>query len=127
MIISTIDNLLRPPLVGQGTKAEAAPAEAEAEAEAEPEPAGPPEHRTSMHIERALRPVITQLSKCVREAPKRPSSARLTVVLDGEGEVLAVETLPANVKPCVEPLVLSVPFPANRHGRRETLTYTIPR
>lgn len=107
-------------------QADATPAETEA-SEPEPEPAGPPEYRTTAHVEQALRPVIVKLSKCVREAPKRPNSARLTVVLDGDGEVLAVETLPPEVKPCVEPLVLSVPFPGNKHGRRETLTYTIPR
>jgi hypothetical protein len=107
------------------------PAEAAARAgepvEDEVQDEGPPEHRTALHLERALRPVAVPLSKCVRDAPKRPNSARLSVVLDGSGNVIALETLPAELKVCMEPLVRKVSYPANKFGRRETLTHTITR
>ncbi len=112
---------------------EGAEAQASAEPEASEAPApeeveeGPPEHRNAAHLERALRPVAAKLSECVRSHPKRPSSARLTVVLAGDGDVLAVETLPNELKSCMQPLVLGQPFPANKYGNRETLSTTIPR
>ena len=108
-----------------GENAEQKPAASEEPAE-EVE-AGPPEHRNASHVEQALRPVAPKLTECVRAHPKRPNSARLTVVLAGNGDVLAVETLPADLKSCMQPLVLSVPFPANKYGNRETLSTTIPR
>ncbi len=90
-------------------------------------PEARPEHRTAAHLEQALKPVVFQLSECVRAHPKRPGSARLTIVLAGDGDVLAMETLPAELKSCMRPHVLSVPFPANKYGNRESLTTTIPR
>lgn len=87
----------------------------------------PPEHRIALHLNQAIRPIIFQLSECVRAHPKRPSNARLTVVLAGDGELLAVETLPVDLKSCMQPLLLGVPFPANKYGNRETVTTTIPR
>jgi outer membrane protein assembly factor BamB len=94
----------------------------------EPEPKGPPEHLTHEHVRKALAPVEQQLSACVRNDPKRPLTARLTIVVDGNnGDVLAVQTLPASLKSCVEPIVLTVPFPATKYAKRETLTHTLTR
>jgi hypothetical protein len=89
---------------------------------------GPPERLNLEHVRTALLPVQEKLSQCVRSDPKRPPSARLTIVIDGaEGKVLAVKTLPETLNACVVPLVMNVAFPITRHGRRETVTYQISR
>jgi hypothetical protein len=94
----------------------------------EPARESPPEHLTLTHVKRALAPVLDKLSQCVRDDAKHPSSARLTIVVDGRsGAVLAVQTLPSSLEGCVRPLVLSVRFPATLTGRRETVTYQISR
>ncbi len=88
----------------------------------------PPERLTHEHIKKALKSVEEKLGLCIRNDPKRPLTARLTLVIDGHsGDVLAVQTLPESVKACVEPLILSVPFPATKYSRRETITYTLTR
>lgn len=89
---------------------------------------GPPERITHEHIKKALKPVEEKLGQCIRNDPKRPLTARLTLVIDGNtGDVLTIQTLPESVKACVEPLVLSVPFPATKFGKRETVSYTLTR
>lgn len=105
-----------------------APAPQTTPVEPAPVEEGPPERITQEHIKKALKPVAEKLSTCVRNDPKRPPSARLTIVIDGNsGDVLAVQTLPDSLKACVEPLVLSVPFPATKYGKRETVNYTLTR
>ncbi len=88
----------------------------------------PPARLTVEQVRKALKPVEEKLGLCIRNDPRRPLTARLTVVIDGEdGSVLAVQTLPPSLLECVQPLVLSVPFPATRYGKRETVTYTMTR
>lgn len=89
---------------------------------------GPPERLTLEHVKKALKPVEEKLGLCVRNDPKRPLTVRLTLVVDGNtGDVMAVQTLPESVLACVQPLVLSVPFPATKFGKRETVNYTLTR
>ncbi len=89
---------------------------------------GPPERLTLEHVKTALKPVEDKLSMCVRNDSKRPSTARLTLVIDGHtGDVMAVQTLPESLLACVQPLVLSMPFPTTRFGKRETVNYTLTR
>jgi hypothetical protein len=97
------------------------------ETESEPEPEGPPQRLTSVHVERALAPVRDQLSQCVRQDPKRPMSARVTIVVEGDGRVALVQTLPESLKACVEPLVRSAKFPETTWGKRDTVNTTITR
>lgn len=105
---------------------EAAPA---ADAVAEPPAAqeGPPAHLTSQHVEEALSPVRPKLSRCVREAPEHPASARLTLVIDGEGKVMDVRALPQSTQACARPLVESVQFPATKYGKRTIMSYSVTR
>jgi hypothetical protein len=114
------------PAEGEG---EAKPAEVEAKPVA-PAPVveeGPPARLTTAHVDRALQPVREKLTQCVKADPKRPMSARLTIVLEGDGRVVLVNTLPESLKECVEPLVRSVSFPASKFQRRDTLSTTITR
>jgi hypothetical protein len=107
-----------------------------AQAQAEPTPVaaepaavddGPPAHLTSRHVEDALSAVRPRLSRCVDAAPQHPFSARLVIVIDGDGNVAEVRALPESVQACVTPLVREVKFPATRYGRRSMMSYTIVR
>lgn len=86
-----------------------------------------PERITHSHLVKALKPVQGKMRECVRRDKSHPTSGRLTIVLDGEGDVVMVRTLPESLQECLEPLVLSVPFPANRYRRRQQLTYQVTR
>lgn len=88
---------------------------------------GPPAHLTTQHIDDALSPVRPKLSRCVHEAPEHPASARLVLVIDGEGQLQEVRALPESVKSCIEPLVREAKFPATKYGKRSVMSYSVSR
>ncbi|MEY4512963.1 MAG: hypothetical protein RLZZ450_5085, partial [Pseudomonadota bacterium] len=88
---------------------------------------GPPAHLTTQHIDDALSPVRPKLSRCVHEAPEHPASARLVLVIDGEGALQEVRALPESVKACIEPLVREAKFPATKYGKRSVMSYSVSR
>jgi hypothetical protein len=94
---------------------------------ARPADSGPPAHLTSQHIEEALSAVRPKLARCVREAPDHPASARLTLVIDGDGKVAEVRALPESTAACTRPLVEAVQFPATKYGRRTIMSYSVTR
>jgi hypothetical protein len=96
-------------------------------APAEPVPEGPPARLTSLHVDRALAPMRDELKQCVRKDEKRPMSARVTIVVEGDGTVSLVQTLPESLKACVEPLVRKAKFPETTWQKRDTLSTTITR
>jgi hypothetical protein len=98
-----------------------------AEASSEQPPQGPPVHLTSQHVDEVLAPLRVQLSRCVREAPERPASARLVIVIEGEGTVSDVKSLPESVRACAAPLVRGATFPATKYGRRSVMSYVVAR
>jgi hypothetical protein len=104
--------------------AEAPKAVAEAKPEGESAEGGAPARLTPEHLTQALAPVKAEVTQCVRDDPAHPSSARLTVVVEA-GKISSVQTLPASLKTCVEPLVRRINLPATRLAKRETLHHTI--
>ena len=109
---------------GQGEQAAEQPKAAEP---APAEPQGPPARLTTALVDKALGPVREQLKQCVRQDAKRPMSARVTIVVEGDGRVSLVQTLPESLKACVEPLVRSVTLPETTWGKRDTVNTTITR
>ncbi|MEM9187859.1 MAG: PQQ-binding-like beta-propeller repeat protein [Myxococcota bacterium] len=107
-------------------EAEEETAESEETAEGEPDD-GRVERMTSAIVSRVLSPVADQLSACVRNAPGHPMSARLVLAFDGNGNVDTVSVVPATMQACVEPLIRSQTFPANRRARPERLSYVLRR
>jgi hypothetical protein len=88
------------------------------------DPDAPPNHLTQQDLTQALAPVQAQVTQCVRNDPAHPINARLTVVVEA-GKVFSVQTLPASLQPCVEPLVRRITLPTTRIAKRETLHHTI--
>lgn len=113
----------------EGELAEEAAAEPEAigGAVVEPEDGGRPARVTKKHLDKALAPVMGQLRDCIKKDPGYLQVARLTLILDGEGELMKSMSLPESIHPCIEPILLSVPFPANKHGKRQQLSYRLTR
>ncbi|HEX5657250.1 MAG TPA: hypothetical protein VFX59_08640 [Polyangiales bacterium] len=103
---------------------EAAPTAA---APATPSDGTPPAHLTSQHVDEALSPVRPKLARCVRDAPEHPASARLTLVIDGDGKVAEVRALPESTQACARPLIEAVQFPATKYGKRTIMSYSVSR
>ncbi|HEY6876538.1 MAG TPA: hypothetical protein VI299_00915 [Polyangiales bacterium] len=89
--------------------------------------AGPPTHLTSQHVEDALSPVRPKLARCVRDAPEHPASARLLLVIEGNGKVAEVRALPESTQACAKALVEAVQFPATKFGKRTVMSYSVSR
>ncbi len=106
---------------------EADDAESSEGGDADEPAAGPPEFLTTGHVEDALSPVRVELSRCVKEAPEHPASARLVLVIEGDGKVSEVRALPTSVQACAEPLVRSSSFPVTKSGKRTVMSYTVER
>ena len=109
----------------EGEEAEPAAAAAAGAKPSAPVDPGPPANLTAQHVDEALSPVRTQLSRCVADAPQHPASARLVIVIDGEGKVSDVRALPESVLSCVGPLVRGTNFPATKYGKRSVMNYSI--
>ena len=122
------------------TAAEAAEAEEEAsegeaddadaddeDAEAEEAQLVIPEEVTLPMVERALEAVRPEMTRCLGEHERRMRSARIVLVLAGDGSIQLVSVVPADLQRCLEPLVRSVEFPANSRNTRQQLTYTFRR
>jgi hypothetical protein len=105
--------------------AAAASPEPEVAEESEDQPADPRAYALSAEVvSAALRPQAKALSQCLATDPSKPRSARLSMVVQGEGRVEGVFVLPATLKPCIEPLVHQAQFPATRSGRQR-VTHTL--
>ena len=70
-------------------------------------------------------PVRAELTACLGSAEGHPSSARLILELGGDGSVQRVSFAPSSVQACMEPLVRSRTYPANRRGARQQIIHTI--
>lgn len=86
-----------------------------------------PERITNAIVARVLAPVEDELQTCLRADSRHPVSARVVLVLDGDGQLERISSMPESVLPCIEPHVRAQTFPGNRRGRREQITYTIRR
>jgi outer membrane protein assembly factor BamB len=109
---------------GSGDQPTAKPAEGAAEAATV---AGPKGRLTADDLASALTPVRSEITGCVRNDPNHTASARLTIVVDPDGSLVSVHTLPNSLLACVEPLVRRIKLPATSFGKRETLHHTITR
>ncbi len=86
-----------------------------------------PEQTTLPMLEQILRPVAAPLRACLSGDSQRASSARVILVLAGDGSVQLVSVSPDRLQSCIGPLIRRQTFPGNRRGEREQLTYTLRR
>lgn len=99
----------------------------EGEEEAEDEPPPVPERVTLPMVQAALADVKAEMTACLASDPQRPRSARIVLVLAGDGSVQLVTINPESLQQCLEPLIRSADFPANTNDARQQITYTFRR
>jgi hypothetical protein len=73
---------------------------------------------TAPMVRSALAPVRKSLSQCLANDATKPRSARVSVVVQGEGRVEGIFVTPTTLQACMEPFVRETKFPATRVGRQ---------
>jgi outer membrane protein assembly factor BamB len=73
---------------------------------------------TAPMVRAALTPMRKPLSQCVASDATHPRSARLSLVVQGEGRVEGIFVTPTTLQACMEPLLRDAKFPATRVGRQ---------
>jgi hypothetical protein len=76
---------------------------------------------TADMVRESLRPMQKTLSQCLVADTTRPRSARVSMVVQGEGRVEGIFVLPTTLQACIEPLVREAKFPATRLGRQRVM------
>ncbi|MEM1417219.1 MAG: PQQ-binding-like beta-propeller repeat protein [Myxococcota bacterium] len=84
-----------------------------------------PMHVTLPMVERILEPAYAELTECLRRSAQ--TSARVVLVLEGDGLVSLVHVDPEEFQRCVEPIVRRYEFPGNQRAAREHIRFTIRR
>ncbi|MBO6939566.1 MAG: PQQ-binding-like beta-propeller repeat protein [Deltaproteobacteria bacterium] len=112
---------------GEEETEEAEEGEEAEEEEASDEPPPIPERVTLPMVQAALEDVRTPMAACLANDSQHPRSARIVLVLAGDGSVQLVTINPQSVQQCLEPLIRSADFPANSNDARQQLTYTFRR
>jgi outer membrane protein assembly factor BamB len=96
-------------------KPEAEPEEDESD---EPQTDPRPYALSAQMVRTALTPMRKGLSQCLVSDATHPRSARLSLVVQGEGRVEGIFVTPTTLQACMEPLVRETKFPATRVGRQ---------
>lgn len=86
-----------------------------------------PAHLTSDMIREAVTDFRRELRDCLVTPRLTHGSARVVLVIEPNGSVLMVHTVPTEIQACVEPLMRSASYPATRARSRQTVTYEIRR
>jgi len=78
-----------------------------------------PRYLSKELIEQALKPAASKLQACLSSAAGAPATqARVSMTIDGQGQVEKVFVTPPDAQTCIEPLVRAQPFPATQQGRQ---------
>jgi hypothetical protein len=106
--------------------AKAAAAKPEAEAEAAPAPVADtrPYALSSELVRTSLSELRKPLAACLNADPSKPHSGRVSMVVNGGGDVEGVFVTPTSLQACVEPILRPAKLPATRSGRQR-VTYEI--
>jgi hypothetical protein len=84
-----------------------------------------PPRRVAMDaVEASFFPVRQELLGCLRGAPSRPATVRITFRYDGAGAISNVIVNPATFQPCMEPIIDRVRLPESG-ANREMGTYNL--
>jgi hypothetical protein len=68
--------------------------------------------------EKAFRPLNAGLQQCLAADAAQPKSARISMIVSGEGKVEGFLATPTTLQSCVEPILRNAQFPATRLGRQ---------
>jgi hypothetical protein len=121
-LAAVIDTIEHPPAA---KPAEATPAAATATAPAakaaEADP-NRPRYLSMDMVEDVLQKATPRLRRCLQQPGGEPVlSARVSMVVDSDGQVEGVFVAPGSTQACVEPIVREHRFPATRTGRQQVV------
>jgi len=75
-------------------------------------------------VQLTLSPLHKSLLRCVQTDPSLPKSARVSIVISGDGSVEGIFVTPTSVQPCMDPILRAAKFPSTRLGRQH-VTHTV--
>jgi hypothetical protein len=113
--LATLDG--PPPAKVAARAAEPAPVAAAPAPVAAPAPDPRPRYLSAELIDQALKPIASKLQACLNGANPN-AQARVSMTIDGGGEVERVFVTPPDAQSCLEPLVRAHRFPATQQGRQ---------
>lgn len=85
----------------------------------------PPVHLTMEHIATAMEPYREEMLACLRGRSSMPSQVRITFRYDHEGHISAPSVTPADLGPCILPIVSRVTLPRSQTPREIGTYYLI--
>jgi hypothetical protein len=120
--LALLDAPPAPPAPPASSKPEPKPEPAEEAQEGDDTQTDPrPYALTAEMVRASLQPVQKKLSQCLAADTTRPRSARVSMVVQGEGRVEGIFVVPTTLQACIEPLVREAKFPATRLGRQRVM------
>ena len=75
-------------------------------------------------VQNTLKPLQYSLERCLAADAAKPPSARVAMIVAGDGAVEGLLVSPASLQACMEPLVRKAHFPETRLGRQH-LSHTV--
>ncbi len=121
-IIGVVDS---PPVVAKPTAVVSPPPKPVEEPEpVEVETDPRPYSLTQSDVQRTLNPLHKTLLRCVQSDPAQLKSARVSIVVSGDGLVEGTFVTPTSVQPCMDPILRAAKFPSTRLGRQH-VTHTV--
>jgi hypothetical protein len=75
-------------------------------------------------VQTTLKPLQYSLERCVASDPAKPPSARVAMIVAGDGSIEGLLVTPTSLQACIEPLVRKAHFPETRLGRQH-LSHTV--
>ncbi len=70
-------------------------------------------------VAQVLRPAERLIRTCMLKAAEKPLSARISMVVAGDGEIENIFVAPNSMQSCVEPLIREYRFPSTQTGRQQ--------
>jgi hypothetical protein len=75
-------------------------------------------------VQSTLKPLQYSLERCVAGDPAKPPSARVAMIVAGDGSIEGLLVTPSSLQACMEPLLRKARFPETRLGRQH-LSHTV--
>jgi hypothetical protein len=70
-------------------------------------------------VAQVLRSAEPKIRTCMLKVPEKPLSARISMVVGGDGEIGNIFVAPNSMQSCVEPLIREYRFPSTQTGRQQ--------
>jgi hypothetical protein len=119
---SALSVLDQPPAAREAKKSEAPAAKAKQSAKAaEPETDPRPQALDAEAIQKTFRPLRAALEHCLVSDPGEPKSARISMIVAGDGRMEGFVVTPTSLQGCTDAILRTARFPATRLARQHVI------